>query len=42
MPRVRFLQHRGVVAYIGGGTLLLDDSMISSTDNTTVRTFCSF
>ena len=42
MPRVRFLQHRGVVAYIGGGTLLLDDSMIFGTDNTTVRTLGSF
>ena len=42
MPRVRFLQHRGAVASIGGGTLLLDDITISSTDNTTVRTFGSF
>ena len=42
IPRVRFLQLRGAVASIGAGTLLLDDITISSTNNTTVRTFGSF
>jgi hypothetical protein len=32
---------RYAVASIDGGTLLFDDSTISSTDNTAVRTFCS-
>jgi hypothetical protein len=39
IPRVRFLQLRGSVALIGGGTLLLDEITIFSTDNTTVRSF---
>ena len=39
-PPVRFVQ-RGAVASIDGGTLVLDESTISSADNTTVRTFCS-
>ena len=42
IPRVRFLQRHGAVALIGAGTLLLDEITISSTDNTTVRTFGSF
>ena len=36
------LQLHGALAFIGAGTLLLDDITISSTDNTTVRTFGSF
>ncbi len=40
-PLVRFVQ-RGAVASIDGGTLVLDESTISSADNTTVRTFRSF
>jgi hypothetical protein len=36
------LQLHGAVAFISAGTLLLDDITISSTDNTTVRTFGTF
>ena len=31
------MQDHGAVAFISGGALLLDDSTISSTDNTAVR-----
>ncbi len=39
IPRVRFLQLHGAVVGMNTGTLVLEEITISSTDNTTVRTF---